>query len=137
VVAQSKKYVDWCGGETNLAVLTPQGGAIEHAAGTKYDAACNMVEVWLNGILTSATEPNVSAEKVQQLIESLRNVLNAQTGLITGFLATSDCMECGKENASSETGAKFCGSCKRWICAQCIEKHSQMHISNQAAGHPA
>lgn len=137
LIAQAKRYLaQWCGGDTDIAVVTAERTIVHHA-GTKYDAACAMVELWLNGILTSATEPNVSAEKVQQLIESLQNVLNSQTGLITGFLVTSDYMECGIDYASSETGAKFCGTCKRWICAKCIQKHGQKHVANQAAGHPA
>jgi hypothetical protein len=136
VVAQAKKYVDWCGGDTNTVVLTPQGRAVEHAGGTKYDAACNMVEAWLNGILTSATERNVNPEKVQQLIEALRNVLDTQTGAMTAFLAPSDCVECGKEHASSETGTEFCAACKRWVCATCLGRHMQKHVSSQASGQP-
>jgi hypothetical protein len=137
LVAQAKRYLaQWCGGDTDIAVVTKERTVVHHA-GTRYDAACNMVEAWLNGILTSATEPNISAEKIQQLIGALRNVLDAQTGSMTGFLFTGDCIGCGKEHASTEAGAKFCGACKRWVCALCVGPHMQKHISDQAAGKPS
>ena len=133
LIAQTKKYVDWCGGDTDIAVLNPDGTATELPLGTRYDAVCSMIEKWLNGILTSTTEPNVSGEKIQELIMALRNVMNEQIGAITAFLSTNDCVGCGKQNVSTEPKAKFCSACKRWVCASCVEAHFNIHVSEKAA----
>jgi len=86
LVAQAKKYIEGCGGSTDLIVLTAKGQAIEETGGTLFDTACDVVELYLNGVLTSATEPGVSVEYVQHLIEALRNVIESQTGILTAFL---------------------------------------------------
>ena len=134
LIAQAKKYVGWCGGDTDIAVLNPNGEVTELPLGTKYDAACAMVERWLNGILTSATEPSVTAESINELIMALRNVMNQQIGDITAFLRTSDCVGCGKKSVSTEPAAKFCSICKRWVCSSCVIEHGKTHIADKATG---
>jgi hypothetical protein len=86
LVAQAKKYVQGCGGPTDLLVLTPHGRAIEMYGTTMFDAACDLVEKSLNVLLTAATSPEVTAAQCQQLIEHLRNVLEDQSKLFTAFL---------------------------------------------------
>ena len=67
-------------------MLTSQGQAVQHAGDVTLDTACDEVEFYLNGVLTAATGPNVSAEAIHSLIEALRNVLESQSKLFTAFL---------------------------------------------------
>jgi hypothetical protein len=86
LVAQAKKYVQGCGGPTDLLVLPSHGLVIEMYGTTMFDAACDLVEKSMNVLLTAATSPEVTTAQCQQLIEHLRNVLESQSKLFTAFL---------------------------------------------------
>jgi hypothetical protein len=87
LVAQAKKYIQWCGGPTDLMVLFPDGKSIQYPSTTLLDSACERVEQHLNGVLTAATDPSTSPEEIQSLIDSLRAVIDSQMKMLTGFLA--------------------------------------------------
>jgi hypothetical protein len=76
IVAQAKKYVEGCGGLTDLSVLTPDGKTKEQLSSVFADSMCDLVEVALNGLLTESTETNITPERLEVLIQSVRNVLN-------------------------------------------------------------
>ena len=76
MVAQAKKYVPGSGGPTDLIVLSNSGQAIHKEFGPQFDTACDEVERELNCVLTSATEPGMTAEYVRRLIERMGNVLD-------------------------------------------------------------
>jgi hypothetical protein len=85
LVAQAKKYVQWCGGPTDVVVLTQQGKVTQYPATSAFDATCDIVENCLNGILTSATDPDTSASQCEGLISALRTVLERQRATFETF----------------------------------------------------
>jgi hypothetical protein len=86
MVAQAKKYVPGCGGQTDLIVMTRQGEILWHSVPAHVETACNAVEHSINAVLTSATEPNTDIQSIQSLVEVLHNVLDSQTKLFMPLL---------------------------------------------------
>ena len=75
MVAQAKKYVGGCGGLTDLSIVRPNGKAQEQFSSVFTDNVCDMVEITINAILTTTTEPDITPERLETLIQTLRDVL--------------------------------------------------------------
>lgn len=86
MLKQAKKYVQGCGGPTDLIVLDSKGQVRQYCGGSRFDDACEGIEYCLNRVLTEATEPNVKAERIQQLIEELRKIIENESQIMIDFL---------------------------------------------------
>jgi hypothetical protein len=86
MVSQAKKYVDGCGGQTDLVVMAPNGEVSEQTDSKIIELMCEVVENMLNSLLTSATEPNATPEQIEHLIKQLGYVTKLSTTLFDGFI---------------------------------------------------
>lgn len=93
MIAQAKKYVQGCGGETDLFVMDPSGKVTEQLTGPVIDKICELIEYNFNLLLTSATEPDVSAEQYDNLIKQLRGLTGMTTKVFQGFLGQQPKLE--------------------------------------------
>ena len=75
IIAQVKKYVQWCGGDTNLMVVTADGKVHEQIPNAQIDVLCNRIEDRLNLMLTSASMFDISEEQCLRMIRELRELL--------------------------------------------------------------
>jgi hypothetical protein len=87
MVDQAKKYVLGCGGLTDLSVIGTSGKAHEQFSSVFTDNVCEMVEITLNAILTSTTEPDITPEKLETLIHTLRDVLGSSLKAFPALLS--------------------------------------------------
>ena len=76
LIAQAKKYIQWCGGDTNLVVLTNDGKLHEQFPSPDIDVLCDRIEYRLNMVLTTASAFDISEEQCLRLIKELRELLH-------------------------------------------------------------
>jgi len=86
IISRAKKYVRGCGGETDLAVLTPEGKVYEQLPTQEIDRLCESIEWGFNCALTSATNPNMSEEQSRQIIKQLRELLGRSAQAFGQFI---------------------------------------------------
>jgi len=86
IIAQAKKYVPYCGGDTNLLVLTPEGKVHAQIQNLQIDALCGRIEDGINGMLTSAIMYQLGEEQCLRLIGELRALIEQSTAIFNSFI---------------------------------------------------
>lgn len=86
IVSQAKKYVNYCGGDTNLVVLTTTGKVYEQVSSAKIDAACEQIESRINDVLTQATMLDINEGECLRLIRELRQLVQKSADIFYNFV---------------------------------------------------
>lgn len=85
IIAQAKKYVQWCGGDTNPFVLTPDGKFHEQIQSSEIDALCGRIENGINSMLTTTSILDLSEQECLNVVRGLRNLIQEASIKFTSF----------------------------------------------------
>jgi len=85
IIAQAKKYVQWCGGDTNLFVLTPDSKFHEQIPSSEIDALCGRIERGINSMLTSASMLDLDERECLEVVKGLRGLIEEASSKFMSF----------------------------------------------------
>lgn len=101
VVAQAKKYVQWCGGETHLIVMTDEGQVHEQVSGSDIDSLCDTIEYAINEMLTATSMLDIDEDRCIKLIRNLRELVKESTSTFNRFIPSLPKASAGRLSTKS------------------------------------